>query len=58
MSSHHRDHIGYKKEAYVGQDAPAIFESAGIKNFHYQILLNAGNTTFGMCLTISVAAND
>lgn len=28
-------------------DAPAIFKSAGIENYHYQILLNAGNTTFG-----------
>ena len=34
--------------AYKVLDAPAIFESAGIDDFHYQILLNAGNTTFGM----------
>ena len=36
--------------AYKILDAPAIFESAGITDYHYQILLNAGNTTFGTCV--------
>lgn len=48
VSSLHRGDIEQRKEAYEDQDAPTIFESAGIKNFHDQILLNAGNTTFGM----------
>ena len=37
-------------EAHEILDAPAIFASAGINDFHYQILLNAGNTTFGMLM--------
>ncbi|KAJ6447021.1 MFS sugar transporter [Purpureocillium lavendulum] len=33
--------------------APAIFESAGIKDFHSQILLNAGNTTLGTIVSLT-----
>ena len=41
------------------EDAPQIFATAGISNFHYQILLNAGNTTFAaICSTSALYTLD